>query len=99
MKANFQMLASLVNKCLQIEIEQMFGLIGVLTTLRRCKLKENNLGRIITMVKNLPNDLHFNFSQRKDLTNFMKVESLLAKDNYDLIKESNYFEQTELDNE
>jgi hypothetical protein len=42
------------------------------------------------MVKNLPNDIGFNFSQHKDLTNFMKVESLLAKDNYDLIKESNY---------
>jgi hypothetical protein len=92
MKVNSQMLASLLNKCWQIEIEQVFGLIGVSTTLRCCKLKVNNLGHIITMVKNLPNDLHFNFSQRKDLTNFMKVESLLAKDNYDLIKESNHFE-------
>jgi hypothetical protein len=44
------------------------------------------------MVKNLPNDPCFNCSQPKDLTNFMKVESLLAKENYDLIKESNYFE-------
>jgi hypothetical protein len=52
----------------------------------------NNLGRIITMVKNLPNDPHYNFSQHKALTNFMKFESFLAKDNYDLIKESTYFE-------
>jgi hypothetical protein len=27
----------------------------------------------------------------------MKIEILLAKENYDLIKESNYFEQLELD--
>jgi hypothetical protein len=74
MKANSQMLTSL-----QIEIERVFGHISVLTTLRRCRLKVNNLGHIITMVKNLPNDLCFNFLQHKDLTNFMKVESLLAK--------------------
>jgi hypothetical protein len=28
----------------------------------------------------------------------MKVEYLLIKENYDLIEESNYFEQLELDN-
>lgn len=77
MKANFQMLASLLNKCWQIEIERVFDLfcvfLSVLTTLKCCRLKVNNLGRIITMVKNLPNDLGFNFSQHKDLTSFMKV--------------------------
>jgi hypothetical protein len=57
----------------------MFGLMGVLITLRCCRLKVNNLGHIITMVKNLLNDPCFNFSQCKDLANFMKVESLLAK--------------------
>lgn len=69
----------------------MFGLISVLTTLR-CRLKVNNLGCINIIVKNLPNDPCFNCSQCMDLTNFMKDESLLAKENYDLIKESNYFE-------
>jgi hypothetical protein len=29
----------------------------------------------------------------------MKVESLLVEENYDLIEESNYFEQVELDND
>jgi hypothetical protein len=31
------------------------------------------------------------------MIDFLKVESILAKDNYDLIEESNYFEQLELD--
>jgi hypothetical protein len=31
------------------------------------------------------------------LTNFLKIEYVLAKNNYDLIEESNYFEQLELD--
>jgi hypothetical protein len=38
-----------------------------------------------------------NSSRHKDSTNFLKVESSLVEDNYDLIEESNYFEQLELD--
>jgi len=49
------------------------------------------------MVKNWPNSPCFNCSRHKDLTYFLKVEFILTKDNYDLIKESNYFEQLELD--
>jgi hypothetical protein len=49
------------------------------------------------MVKNWPNDPCLNCSHHKDLRNFLKVEFVLAKDNYDLIEESNYFEQLELD--
>jgi len=49
------------------------------------------------MVKNWHDDLHLNCSQHKDLTNFLKIEFVLAKDNYDLIEESNAFEKLELD--
>jgi hypothetical protein len=38
-----------------------------------------------------------NCSQHKDLADFLKVEFVLAKDNYDLIEESNSFEQLKLD--
>ncbi len=48
------------------------------------------------MVKNWLDDLHLNCSQHKDFTNFLKVESILVEDNCDLIKESNYFKQLEL---
>ncbi len=57
----------------------------------------DNLDRIITMVKNWLDGPYLNCSQHKDLTYFLKVESILAKDNYDLIKESNSFEKLELD--
>ncbi len=33
------------------------------------------------------------------MTNFLEVEFSLAEDIFDLIKESNYFEQLELDND
>jgi hypothetical protein len=80
-----------------IEIERVFNLASGLTTLKCCRLQVNNLDRIITMVKNWLDGPHLNCSQHKDLTYFLKVESILAKDNYDLIKESNSFEKLELD--
>ncbi len=57
----------------------------------------DNLDRIITMVKNWHDDPHLNCSQHKDLIDFLKVKFVLAKDNYDLIEESNSFDQLELD--
>jgi hypothetical protein len=49
------------------------------------------------VVKKWFDDPCLNCSQHKDLTDFLKVESVLVEDNYDLIKESNYFKQLELD--
>ncbi len=51
------------------------------------------------MVKKWLDDPYLNCSQHKDLTNFLKVEFSLVEDIYDLIEESNYFEQLELDND
>jgi hypothetical protein len=58
----------------------------------------DNLDQIIIAVKNWLDDPYLNYSQHKDLTNFLKVEFSLAKNTYDLIEESNYFKQLELDN-
>jgi hypothetical protein len=44
-------------------------------------------------VKNWFDDLRLNCSQHTNL----KIEYVLAKYNYDLIEESNYFEKLELD--
>jgi hypothetical protein len=81
----------------QIKTKRVFNLVSGLITLRHCRLQVDNLDQIITMVKNWPNDPCLNYSQHKDLTNFLKVEFVLAKDNYDLIEESTSFEQLELD--
>jgi len=51
------------------------------------------------MMKNWYNDPRLNCLQHKDLINIMKVEHLFLEENYDLIKESNYFEQLDLDND
>jgi hypothetical protein len=81
----------------QIKIECVFSLASVLTTLRHYRLQVDNLDQIITVVRNWLDNPRLDYSQHKDLTNVLKVESSLAKYNYDLIKESNYFEQLELD--
>jgi len=51
------------------------------------------------MMKNWYNDPCLNCLQHKDFINAMKVEHLFVEENYDLIEESNYFEQLELDND
>jgi hypothetical protein len=76
----------------------VFNLVGVLTTLRHCRLLVKKFNHISTMMKNWYNDPCLNCLQHKDLTNIMKVEHLLVEKNYDLIKKSNYFEQLDLDN-
>jgi hypothetical protein len=67
----------------QIKIEHVFSLVDVLTTLRHCKLHVDNLDSIIIVVKNWLDNPHLNCSRHKDLKDFLKVESSLAKDNYD----------------
>jgi hypothetical protein len=57
MKANPQMLASLLNKLLRIprshiEIECVFNHTNVLTILKCCRLQVDNLDRIINVLKN-----------------------------------------------
>ncbi len=48
------------------------------------------------MVKNWLDDSCLNCSLHKELIDFLKVEFVLTKDNYNLVEESNYFEQLEL---
>jgi hypothetical protein len=82
-----------------IETKCVFNLVDVSTTLKCCKLHVKNLNPISTMMKNWYNDPRLNCLQHKDLINIMKVEHLLVEKNYDLIEESNYFEQLDLDND
>ncbi len=41
----------------QIEIEHIFSLAGILTSLKRCKLQTENLDKLIFVSQNWPNDL------------------------------------------
>ncbi len=56
---------------------------SVLIALRHCKLQVENLDHIITTLKNWFDDPCLNHTHHMDLIDFMKVENLLAKENYD----------------
>ncbi len=71
----------------QIEIEKMFSLIGVLTTLKSCRLQVQNLDQIITIINNWPDDPCQNCTPNANLKNYLKVEVILVEEDYGLIKE------------
>jgi hypothetical protein len=70
----------------QIEIERMLNLARVMTSLWCCYLHAENLNHNIIIVKNWPNDLCFNCKKKVDMKEYMKMESSLAENNYDLIE-------------
>jgi hypothetical protein len=62
---------------------------SVLIALRHCRLQVVKLDHIITIVKNWFNDPCLNHTHHMDLIDFMEVENLLAKENYDLVEKLN----------
>jgi hypothetical protein len=81
----------------QIEIEKMFNLIGVLRTLEPSYLQVQNLDKIITIINNWPNDPHQNCTPYANLKDYLKVEVILVEKNYELIKEVEFFEELQVD--
>jgi hypothetical protein len=98
MKANFQMwvfLAKLIHEIpgSQIKTKCVFNLVGVLTTLKHYHLQVENMDRIITVVKNWPNDPCHNCKPNANLKEYFKKEDYLAKETYDLLEEVDFFKQ------
>jgi hypothetical protein len=81
----------------QIENERVFNLIGVLTTLKCCYLQVKNLDYIITIFNNWPNDPCHNCTPNANLKDYLKVEIILVKENYELIKEAKFFKKLQVD--
>jgi hypothetical protein len=57
------------------------------------------MDRIITMVKNWPDDPCHNYKPNVVLKEYLKEEDSLAKENYDLLEEADFFEQLQVDND
>lgn len=74
-------------------------MVGLLTTLKCNSLQVENLDWNITIVKNWPNNLLLNFQVNANFKHNIKVEVILAKENYELIEESKYFEKMKVDND
>jgi hypothetical protein len=81
----------------QIEIEIVLSLIRVLRTLKRCYLQVQNLDKIITIINNWLDDPCQNFTPYANLKDYLKVEVILVEKNYELIKEVEFFEELQVD--
>jgi hypothetical protein len=51
------------------------------------------MDKIITMVKNWPDDPSLNCKPNANLKEYLKKEDSLVEENYDLLGEANFFEQ------
>jgi len=58
----------------QIEIEIIFSIIIVFTTLTRCQFQIDNLDKLIFVHKNWPSDLHVGCLKPSNLADFCEVE-------------------------
>ncbi len=70
--------------------------LGVLTTLKHYCLQGDNMDWTIIIVKNWPDDPHANYKPNSNFKQYLKIEELLAKDNYNLIDENDFFEELQV---
>jgi hypothetical protein len=66
-KQNFEILSS------QIQIEWAFSIARLLIALRHCHLQMDNMGWIITIVKNWLDDPHANYKPNFDFKQYLKT--------------------------
>jgi hypothetical protein len=59
----------------QIETEWVFSLVGVLTTLRHCRLQIDKMNRIITIVKNWLDDPRANYKPNLNFKQYLKTKN------------------------
>jgi len=83
----------------QIERENVFNLVGLITSLQCCCLQAENLNHNIIIVNNWPNDVCFNCKKKVDMKEYMKVKASLVDNNYDLIEKVEYFKELHIDDE
>jgi len=70
-----------------------------LIVLQQCQLQVENLIIIIKIVKIWPNDPHMNFMPNNNMKDYLKVKGSLVNDNNELIEETKYFENLNMDSD
>lgn len=95
MKTNFQRWLSLLNRFWHSLF--LNSVAGVLAALRRCCLQVENLDRIVTVVRNWPDDPRLDCVPKARLAEFLAEEATLAEENYDVFDGANLFEDILID--
>jgi hypothetical protein len=80
----------------QIEIKQIFSVVGVITNLRRSCLEIENLDRLIFVIKHWLEDTRVGCdgaSKPMSMTNFLTSKSNIIEENNKVIEEQGLFEE------
>jgi len=78
----------------QIEIERIFSMAKVITSLKRCWLRIENLDKLVLIMKNWLDDLKFGCTNGpKSFEEFLNSEDGVVAKNEDLIVDFNLFEE------
>jgi hypothetical protein len=64
----------------RIEIETIFSLIGILTSIRKCRLQSNFLDKLIFVSKNWPNDPRIGCKSRFNLVDVIENDLNLEEE-------------------
>jgi hypothetical protein len=63
----------------QIEIKNIFSLVGILINLCQCKLQTDNLERLIFVNKNWLNNLRYGYKTSNNMEKAFELEANLVK--------------------
>lgn len=80
----------------QIETEQIFNIVKILTSLRWCRLNVQNLDKLVMILKNWPNDARTNCSSLvvMGMVEFLKVEDKMLDDFEKELEDFGYFDSS-----
>jgi len=77
----------------QIEIEIIFNVVGIFTSLRWCQLKVENLKKMVFIYQNWPNDAKLDYKIAKGFVHdFFEVEDVILDDHEQLFINVSYYE-------
>ncbi len=83
----------IIFKYSKIEIERIFHVVVILTSLQRCQFRVQNLDNLVIILKNWPNDARIRcILASKGMENFFAAKDDLFDDFEDELKEGGYFE-------
>ncbi len=78
-----------------VEIEQIFNMVGVITSLRHCWLEIENLDKLVFIMKNWLNDPRFGctIGLPNSIEEYLKIEDDMILKNENFIVNFNLFEE------
>lgn len=77
----------------QIETQQIFNVIGIITNLRWSRLGIDNLNHLVLVIKNWPHDVYVGCDggKAKNLHDYLQAEQIMIEEHNKIIEEKKFF--------